>query len=360
MDWSEIHEKRGIGPLSLPLAFFSLLYGLGAGLRARVYRGRGRRRLPGFTVSLGNITAGGTGKTPAAVMLARWAANQGFRPVVLSRGYGGRHGREVLEVTDGRTIKAGAEEAGDEPILMAANLPGVPIVVSRERQLAGLYAFERFQSDFFLLDDGFQHLGVERDLDLVLLHAASPFGNGRLLPWGPLREPMRNLSRASGFLITRWNGTRGERRWEEFLTRRFPGKPLFTAAHVPQHVVLGTERHSPGFLKGRRVFGFAGIARPEPFRKTLIEAGAEVAGFRVFGDHHRYTGEELRGLASAGGSSGADLLITTEKDWVRLERFGDVRPQIAFLTIAMKVLREEERFFRFVRTRYQETEALHR
>lgn len=359
MDWSEIHERREIRPISFPLALLSLFYGTGARLRAKVYEKRRRYKLPGFTLSIGNITAGGTGKTPATMMIAKWASEQGFRVAVLSRGYGGRYDQEVLEVSDGKKVKAGPAEAGDEPILMAKRLPGVPVVLARRRYLAGLYAFERFHCDFFLLDDGFQHLGLARDLDLVLLDAGSPFGNGRLLPWGPLREPMRNLNRASGFLITRCNGTQREVKWLDFLTRRFPGKPVFRTAHLPEEVVLRDAKHGPGFLEGKRVLAFAGIAKPSSFRKTLMDAGADLTGFKIFRDHHAYNEAEVRDLASARVASGAELLVTTEKDWVRLEHLRTICPEIAFLTVSMKILSEEERFFNLVKTTYQQRRALH-
>jgi len=279
------------------------------------------------------------------MMIARWAADRGYRAAVLSRGYGGRYDQEVLEVSDGSEIKAKVSEAGDEPVLMAENLPGVPVVLSKKRYLAGLHARRRFQSDFFLLDDGFQHIGLERDLDLVLLDACSPFGNGRLLPWGPLREPVENLSRATALLITRWEGKPVQKDWEAFLGKRFPGKPLFRCAHVADQVVFQGKRHGSDFLSGKRIFAFAGIARPAAFRRTLLDAGADLAGFRGFRDHHRFTEAEIRTLASAKDSSRADLLITTEKDWVRMEKFRSLCPDLAYLSITMKVLSDEQPFF---------------
>ncbi|RJR41527.1 MAG: tetraacyldisaccharide 4'-kinase [Desulfobacteraceae bacterium] len=352
MGWSEIHESRSWGPVSLPLALLSFFYGMGVKWSAKFRRKR--HRLPGFVLSIGNITAGGTGKTPATMMIARWAVDRGYRAAVLSRGYGGRYDQEVLEVSDGREIRAKVSEAGDEPVLMAENLPGVPVVVSKKRYLAGLHAQRRFQSDFFLLDDGFQHTALERDLDLVLLDADSPFGNGRLLPWGPLREPVENLSRATAFLITRWEGKPVERDWEAFLGRRFPGKPLFRCAHAAGQVVFQEERHGPDFLQGKRIFAFAGIARPAAFRKTLLDAGADLVGFRGFRDHHRFTETEIRTLVSAKDSSRADLLITTEKDWVRLERLKALCPGLAYLSITMKVISGEEPFFDLLNSSSQE------
>lgn len=352
MDWSEIHQSRSFGPVSLPLALLSFFYGIGVKWRAQVRRRR--HGLPGFVLSIGNITAGGTGKTPATLMIAKWAVDRGYRAAVLSRGYGGRYDQEVLEVSDGREIKATVSEAGDEPVLIAENLPGVPVVLSKKRYLAGLHAHRRFQSDFFLLDDGFQHMGLKRDMDLVLLDADSPFGNGRLLPWGPLREPVENLSRATAFLITRWEGKAVEKGWEAFLGKRFPGKPIFRCAHVADQVVFQEKRHGSDFLLGKRIFAFAGIARPAAFRKTLLDSGADLVGFRGFRDHHRFTEAEIRALASAMDSSRADLLITTEKDWVRLGRFKALCPGLAYLSIKMKMLSDEQPFFNLLMSSCQE------
>lgn len=347
MDWSSLHEKKGLGPLSLPLAFLSILYG--AGVRLRV-RSRSRTlQLPGFVLSVGNITTGGTGKTPAVVAIAGWARDQGYRVAVLSRGYGGRYPGEVFEVSDGQHIHAGPREAGDEPCLLAARLPGVPVILARRRAMAGLYAHRKFHSDFFLLDDGFQHIGLSRDLDLLLLDAKSPFGNGHLLPWGPLREPRSHLRRANGFLVTNCGGEREEEKLCRWLERRFPARPLFKSTHVPERVLVPGkgESHPVAFLKGKRVIAFAGIARPLRFRQTLLDAGADVAGFKVFRDHHRFRESEIRDLLALKSASGADLLITTEKDRQRLMQGKTPLADLACLTISMKVT-NEEKFFSYV------------
>jgi tetraacyldisaccharide 4'-kinase len=356
MDWSAIHAKTEFGLLSLPLAFCSILYGIGAGWKAKSLQKR-RRRLPGFVISVGNITTGGTGKTPTTMRIAEWARDRGHHVAVLSRGYGGRHKGEVLEVSDGEVVKAGPQEAGDEPCLMAARLRGVPVMVARKRYLAGLYAHREFGSDFFLLDDGFQHTGLERDLDLVLLDAESPFGNGHLLPWGPLREPLSHLGRASAFLITRWSEGKGQ---EEdptvFLDRTFPGKPIFRSAHLAKELIIQEtgEKRSVDFLRGKRVFAFAGIGRPQSFRKTLKEAGADLVAFRLFRDHHRFTRDEVRDLLSAKSASGADLLVTTEKDGVRVKQLGMVSPDLAVLSVAVEILPEEGPFFELLSAALQQ------
>ena len=204
-DWSRIHNRTKWNSWTLPLSVCSFFYGAGVRVRLRRYYSGALkvRRLPGFVVSVGNLTAGGTGKTPAVVMLAEWAAREGAKVAVLTRGYGGSHGREVLEVSDGKEVRLEPFLSGDEPCLLAKRLDGVPVIVANERYKAGLYAHGKFGSDFFILDDGYQHIRLARDMNIVLLDALNPFGNGHLLPWGPLREPLREIRRADACILTR-------------------------------------------------------------------------------------------------------------------------------------------------------------
>lgn len=336
-DWSRIHDSEGVGLLTPPLAFLSLFYGLGVRLRVKAWERRKRESLPGFVLSIGNVTAGGTGKTPAAMTFARWAAKEGHRVAILSRGYRGRYPGETLEVTDGHNIQAGPGEAGDEPYLMATRLDGIPVILGRKRFLAGLHAHRRFRTDFFILDDGFQHIRLRRDLDLVLMDAARPFGNGHLLPWGPLREPLSHLARADAFLITKvaTRETR-ESRLPQSLMTRFPAKPVFTSEHHPERVFFPNrkESHDLAYLRGKRVLAFVGIARPERFKETLEGLGAEILLFQVFDDHHEFTPGELWELMDLKERLHADCIVTTEKDWVRLKGQMD-DPDLGYLTIRL-------------------------
>lgn len=320
-DWSRLHDREGIGLPILPLALLSLIYGLGVRLRVRVWERREKACLPGFVLSVGNLTVGGTGKTPAAMMLARWAVKEGYRVAVLSRGYGGAYRGETLEVTDGHNIQAGPLEAGDEPYLMASRLEGVPVILARSRYLAGLHARRRFNSNFFILDDGFQHLSLKRDLDLILMDAGRPLGNGHLLPWGPLREPVAHLTRADAYLLTKGSASEVlEDRWPLRLKEEFRAKPVFSSRQRPERVHFPNRRedHDPEYLTGRRILAFAGIARPDRFRSTLEGLGAEVLFYQVFPDHHQFSAGELRELADLKDRLRADCVMTTEKDWVRL------------------------------------------
>ena len=352
IDWAKIHDQEGFSALTPVLAGFSLVYGAAVRMRMMAYPSEKKKSLPGFVVSVGNITSGGTGKTPAAIMIAQWAASEGFHPAVLSRGYGGKRKQAVVEVSDGKNLLALPEEAGDEPYLMAKKLPGIPVIVSPSRFHAGLLAHRKHGADFFILDDGFQHIHLKRDFDLVLMDSRRPFGNGRLLPWGPLREPVRHLSRADAFVLTRAdavseNATRAE---EEFLRGKFQ-KPVFLSKHIPEKIVFPHEdkEYNVGFLKGKRVTAFAGLARPDAFRETLSGLGAEVLSFKAFKDHHVYAPGQLRLLSREKSRTGADCLITTEKDWVRIERASKEWPDFGYLSVKFAITEGTGDFHRLLK-----------
>lgn len=366
-DWSRIHQERRFSRWSLPLAFFSLLYGVGVRFRLKAYE-KGistGKSLPGFVLSVGNITTGGTGKTPAVAMLAKWALGEGHRVAILSKGYGGRYKQEVLEVSDGKHIYADSQMAGDEPFLLAREVSGSPVVISKNRYLAGMYAHKKFGSDFFILDDGFQHLGLKRNLNLALIDASEPFGNAHLLPWGPLREPLSQLERADAFILTRFS--RGQsaksnakdhsaQRTVTFLKGKFPSIPIFCADHIPDKLVfpLSGEVHTPGFLRGKRVLAFAGIAHPEQFQESLIELGADVVQFKGFRDHYHFDGDEIRELIRMKERIGARYLLTTEKDWMRIAPFAfttaaPMHSDLAYLSVRFAFLPGQEGFFRMIK-----------
>ncbi|MBW2031522.1 MAG: tetraacyldisaccharide 4'-kinase [Deltaproteobacteria bacterium] len=353
MDWSEIHYEKDPAWALRPLAFFSFLYGLGVRLRARACAGKARRSLPGFVVSIGNITAGGTGKTPAVMMLAKWAREEGYHVAILTRGYRGRHREKVLEVGEGAGRRITPALAGDEPFLLSRNLKGIPVMISRDRHRAGCLAHEKYRTNFYILDDGFQHTDLKRDVDLVLLDASNPFGNGRLLPLGPLREPRAHLVRADAFILTRC-GTIGSRAVPGFLEREFPGKPVFRSDHVPEGVVFPVKGgvNGPESLRGKRVIAFAGIARPAYFRETLERLGAKILLFKAFRDHYPYRIEELKGFIDEKKRQKVDLIITTEKDWVRIDHLGIGETELAYLTVRFKLL-EEKPFFDMIRERME-------
>jgi tetraacyldisaccharide 4'-kinase len=349
-DWPKVHEKTTLSPAMIPLAGLSYLYGLAVRIRTRVYKNRRKKELPGFVLSIGNLTVGGTGKTPAAAMIADWALKEGYRPAILSRGYGSKHGGKIFEVSDGQHLSCTPAQAGDEAYLLAKNLPGVPVILSKARYEAGLLAQERHGSDFFILDDGFQHMGLRKDLDLVLLDATSPFGNMHLLPRGPLREPMEHLRRADAFILTR-TGPGTNLIMMNYLKKKFGGKPAFQSEHVPDRLVLPNLKSTrgPDFIRGKRVVAFAGIARPEVFRETLIKLGAELTHFRSFRDHHVFVGSDFQNLVAERHRLRADLLITTEKDYVRLGQLAPTDDLLGYLTIRFRMISGAETFFDMIR-----------
>ncbi len=356
VDWSRVHARRSFSVWTLPLAACSLLYGLGVRLDRARHRLRGPSRLPGLVVSVGALTAGGAGKTPAVAALAGWARDRGYRAAVLSRGYARRAGRGVVTVSDGDRVLARADDAGDEPCMLAHMLPGVPVVVSADRSLAGREAHERWGTNVFVLDDGFQHWALERDLDVVLLDAADPVGNGRLLPWGPLREPVKALGRAHVAMITRSVPSKEGAGAAERLLSGVAGLPRVRSVHVPEevHHPARSRIEPPAGLEGRRLVAFCGIARPQAFQETLEKLGAEVAAFRRFRDHHPYSPSDVRRLTGLFRETGAHALLTTEKDWMRAGPLLAGIHEAGFLRIRMAFPEGADALFDRIRAKAEE------
>jgi tetraacyldisaccharide 4'-kinase len=320
-----LQGDQGAGPPPGPVlcagaALAARFYGLGAGWRRTLYaRGWLRlRKLPAPVVSVGNLTVGGTGKTPVVACLARLCQDRGKRVAILSRGYGGQS-RSVTCISDGQHTYKKPPEVGEEPYWLARTLPGVAVYTGACRYAAGLAAWEEFHPDLFLLDDGFQHFQLHRDLDLVLLDAASPFGNGFLLPRGPLREPLTALAAAQSLILTRFDPECHQAQLTAIRTA-FPDHTVLTAAIMPVGVTVypGGQAEAPAALRHRPLMAFAGLARPEVFAATLQELGVDLKGFQAFPDHHAYSPEELDRLAAAARALGAEGLVTTGKDWARL------------------------------------------
>lgn len=342
VNWSDIHERKEKGALRFFLRLLSIAYGLAVKVRLYAYNmGLIKiRSLPTYVVSVGNITVGGTGKTPFVAMLAEWAAENGFQAAILSRGYGGKTDSGVLIVSDGTKITASVDNAGDEPILLARKLSTVPVLICKKRYLAGDLALQRFSSELLLLDDGYQHLSLHRNLNILLLDAKRQFGNGNLLPLGPLREPPGQIERADLIVITKCSDEHRGDELVDFVQRRFPGKPLVRAGHLPDRVIFpgAGKDHPVDFLAGKRVVAFAGVAQPRDFLDTVKSLKAEVIHFEAFSDHHRFTQVDIAKLVSMMNNSRGDLLLTTEKDWVRINGRIDLGEEIAVLAIRVGLL----------------------
>lgn len=325
--------------VSLLLIVLSWIYGSIVRIRLACYaQGLFRkRRLPVPVISVGNITVGGTGKTPAVIAIAGLLRRNGRQPVILTRGYG-RKDESAIEVLSG--VADQPDRAGDEPALLAARLADVPVVVGRDRFRAGMVACERFLPDVAVLDDGFQHLRLERDLNIALIDAADPFGNGRLLPAGILREPAGGLRRADIVVITRSDRARDLDGLRSWIARRTAAR-IFTARHAPVVLVdiASGETRAVKSLRGTPVFAFAGIARPEALFTLLTSLGTVLKGSASYADHYRYTKDDLATLFQRTADSGAVMLLTTEKDGVKLR--GMAPAGVWALRIDLEVLEKE-------------------
>jgi tetraacyldisaccharide 4'-kinase len=288
------------------------LYYLGYSLH-RKYRLSAQKRLEARVVSIGNLTVGGTGKTPAAIAIAGEAINRNLRPCILTRGYKG-NGRGAVIVSKGDRLLTSWSEAGDEAILMAERLKGAWVIKDSNRYRAGLIANNR---DIFILDDGFQHWRLYRDIDILIVDATNPFGNGRMIPIGRLREPIAEMKRADIIII---NKTRKKEYELEKTIRRYnEDAPVFYADYRFEGLLsVNGEPISTDILKEKRVFAFSGIGNPGQFLNLLSELGVSVAGQKAFRDHHHYRVRDIKRIIKKAREVRAEIIVTTEKDMVKL------------------------------------------
>ncbi len=349
-------RKDGVGVAFLggALSVLSLVFDGVVRVRVWLYRQRILLRnepLGVPVVVVGNLTVGGTGKTPIVEKFARSLAQRGRHVAILSRGYKSRaepfyirwwrwlsHGEDPPPkvVSDGQNVLLDSAEAGDEPFMLARNLPGVVVLVDKNRVKAGQYAIKKFGSDILLLDDGFQYLSLRGQLNLLLVDKSNPFGNHRLLPRGILREPVRHLRRASYVFITKSDGQPDDE-LRQIISRYHPEVEVIVCAHRPKHLqsVNGLGVRPLTDLRGLRVAAFSGIATPESFEKLLREQGAEICHNKRFLDHHRFTPEEMERFFGRAVSTQADIIVTTEKDSVRLSP--DLAPPVPIYYLRLEI-----------------------
>lgn len=311
---------------SIIMAPLGSLYGAVTETRLALYR-RGLlniSRLDAPVISIGNITTGGTGKTPLVEYVARTIAAEGRQVCILTRGYGRQNERARVLVSDAQRVLAGEKEAGDEPFLLAENLQGIAAVISdADRFAAGQWAISELGSEVLILDDGFQHLRLARDLNVATIDATNPFGDGHLLPRGQLRERRGGLARADCILITRADQAEHLDSLSRELDKVSSHRPLFTSAmrvhglrKLDQPLSTSVARAKPEIEPP--VAAFCAIGNPDAFMDQLRDGGYELVGASVFPDHHRYDQRDVRSIIEKASKAGAKSLITTAKDAVKL------------------------------------------
>jgi tetraacyldisaccharide 4'-kinase len=328
---------------SIVLPPLSALYGAVTRARLTLYR-RGTFRtttLERPVISVGNITTGGTGKTPLVEWVAKTLAAEGKKVCILTRGYGRSHPDRHVLVSDGQTVFATASEAGDEAYLLARNLEGVAAVISdANRAGAGKDAIRHLNPDCFVLDDGFQHLRLARDLNIVIIDATNPWGGGNLLPYGRLREPRSSLSRADCLVITRADQAEGIQSLRSELAQLTGGCPQFLSSMRTVRIAPLTDPSKRAELPQRSA-AFCAVGNPKSFFSQLRDEGHELSFTKAFPDHYSYTQKDLDRLVNAGKKAGAEALITTAKDAVKLQSLTIAMP-CYILEISIVVENSEE------------------
>lgn len=306
-------------------------------------------------IAIGNLTVGGTGKTPVVEKFARELQNQGRTVAILSRGYRSKPpplarrlwNKLLLQddttpprvVSDGKSLLLDSETAGDEPYMLASNLKDVVVLVDKDRVKSGRYAIEKFGCDTLLLDDGFQYWKLAgRRRDIVLVDCQQPFGNEHLLPRGTLREPPSHLSRASTIFITKSDGDTARLRAR--IGKHNPSASIIECIHHPLYFedVFTGERFGLDLIQGRKVASFSGIAQPESFEKSLVAQKAELVYTKRFADHHRFTQQEVLNAVNRSKKRQATAIITTQKDAVRFPKIDRRDLPIFFMRVEIKIL----------------------
>jgi tetraacyldisaccharide 4'-kinase len=333
--------------LLFPLYLLSLPYGGAVRTRSFFYslQWLKTKTLPCPVISVGNITVGGTGKTPLVMALAKGLMAKGIAVAILSRGYQRKNTSEPV-VSDGKTIFLSPEESGDEPFLMAKACRGTPVLVGKDRFVNGLIALQRFGVKGLILDDGFQHLPLYRDINILLIDSHIGFGDRHLLPRGILRESLSQLRRADLFLLTKAEDPETYQPLEKEIYEIHPGAQVFHSYYKPVSLVGPQEEEEElHALKGKNVLALSGIAHPSDFSSMLRKCGMKIVREAIFPDHHLYTTKDLSYIEDK--AKGADGIVTTEKDMVKLKVLNIDHLPIRALRIEMKI-REEEAFYQRV------------
>ena len=358
---SDLDQPFGINLLLHVLKGLSYLFLMVVSIRYFLYRTGLLRRYPLGTqvISIGNVTAGGTGKTPVTEIFARTLAAEGRKVAILSRGYGRKEApwwqrlfTQVIEkplvVSDGRRVLLDSATGGDEPYMLASNLPGVAVVVDRNRVKAGRYAVNRLGCDTLILDDGFQYQKLKHSIEVVLVDSTNPFGNGNMLPRGILREPVRNLKRADIIFLTKCRSDVSA--VKEEIRRYNTTAEIVECNHTPKVMkdVWSREEFPLDWLRDKTVCTLSGIASPKGFENSLRHLGAKVVWCERYADHHRYDASEVLYALNRTADMGADALVTTEKDAVRFPRLETAPVKCLYLRIAIEILVGGESFTQLI------------
>ncbi len=316
-----------------------------------------------LVVSIGNVSCGGTGKTPVVEVFAKSLCQKGRKVAILSRGYRSkkipfwqkmlqRIRSEKMEtppkiVSDGTNLLLNSRYAGDEPYMLATNLKDVAVIVDKDRVKSGLYAIDKFATDTLILDDGFQYLNLKPHINIVLVDSTDPFGNHHVLPRGILREPVKNLRRADYIFLTKSNGGSHLRHLKNFLRQHNRRAEIIECCHKPRYlekVYERGEREDLVFLQQKKIAALSAIACPDSFESFLGKLGSELVHSRHYADHHRFTQQELIDFVNGSKAAGAEIIVTTEKDAVRMPRINRYDLEFYFLRVEIDILSGRENF----------------
>ena len=359
-----VHDKevRGISRRLIMGVFyvFSLIYEQLVNLKLAMYRWgwAKKERLSCYVISLGNVTVGGTGKAPTAQHLAREISDMGYRVAILNRGYRAKWRGEVGIVSDGHTLKMDAETAGDEAFMLAKHLPNVPVLIGAQRAVTGRYAIEHFGAEVAILDDGYQHWQLERDMDILLVDAVNVFGNGYLLPRGTLREPLSHIDRADVCLMTKVDQAAPgaiAHIWETFRSYNQDGLVL-ESIHQPRQFVRLSDWYEDiaaggvpvTEMEGKKVLAVSAIGNPASFEQTLADLGVEMVESMRYPDHHDYGERDMAEVLYRAETLGVEAIVITEKDAVKVP--GDVvrakwRIPMYVISVEVTLQKGREEFF---------------
>lgn len=340
--YSIIADKRKgfiVNTFKIFLFILSLIYGLVVKLVSFIY-GIKPYRLDCKVISVGNITLGGTGKTPFVEMLTKYLSEEGHKVAVLIRGYKRKIANYNFEIPSYLNM-------GDEAYLLSKNLTKIPVLVGRDRIKNAKIAKEKFDIDTIILDDGFQHWKLFRDLDIVLVDAKNPFGNGYLIPRGILREPLSSLRRTEIVVLTKTDSKEDVSLILEKIRKISPQAKIFKAEYQPQEFIdISKNRYPLSFIKGKEICFVCGIADPDSFESTLNDLGVKVILKFVFFDHYEYKETDIKKIIDSCIKNNVKIIVTTEKDYVRLEGFSErLRSYLFVLRSQMKITEDEEGFF---------------